>query len=163
MADIGGDLCARRERARRQKLFRNPQLAATWRRIIQEAEATGGDRERQIERARDCFYRGFVAEAIDRFTRTQAVMDESGQRHRGVITAQDMAGWSATYDQPLTYDYHGYTVNKIRPWGQGPVFLQTLALLKGFDLAAMDPRGPSSPHPHRSHEARLRGPRGLLQ
>ena len=81
-----------------RKLFRNPQLAATWKRIVQEAEATGGDRERQIERARDCFYRGFVAEAIDRFARTQAVMDESGQRHRGVITAQDMAGWSATYE-----------------------------------------------------------------
>jgi gamma-glutamyltranspeptidase / glutathione hydrolase len=37
-------------------------------------------------------------------------------------------------------------VNKIRPWGQGPVFLQTLALLKDFDLAAMGPRSPEFIH-----------------
>ncbi len=57
-----------------------------------------------------------------------------------------MAGWSASYEAPQTYDYHDYRVNKIGPWGQGPVFLQTLALLKGFDIAAHGPdeRGSSS-------------------
>lgn len=120
------------------KLFRNPQLAATWKRIIREAESSG-TREARIDKARDCFYRGFVAEAIDRFVRETEVMDESGRRHRGVITGQDMAGWSASYDAPQTYDYHGYRVHKIRPWGQGPVFLQTLALLKGIDIGGMGP------------------------
>jgi gamma-glutamyltranspeptidase/glutathione hydrolase len=38
-----------------RKLFKNTQLAETWKRIIREAEATGGDRECQIEKARDCF------------------------------------------------------------------------------------------------------------
>ena len=66
-------------------------------------------------------------------------MDAERRAPRGVLTGDDMACWSASYDAPLTYDYHGYRVNKIRPWGQGPVFLQTLALLKGFDLAAMGP------------------------
>ena len=56
------------------------------------------------------FYRGFVAEAIDAFARGTEVMDESGARHRGVLTADDLAGWSASYDAPATYDYHGYTV-----------------------------------------------------
>jgi len=123
------------------KLFRNPQLAATWKRITKESESVRGNREARIDKARECFYRGFVAEEIERFVRGAYVMDESGQRHRGVITGQDMAGWSATYDAAQTYDYHGYLVHKTRPWGQGPVFLQTLALLKGVDIDAM---GPSS-------------------
>lgn len=120
-----------------RKLFRNPALARTWTRVLEEAERTGNDRDRQIEGARDAFYRGFVADAIDRFARGTEVMDESGSPHRGVITGQDLAGWSASYDKPLTYDYHGYTVAKAGPWSQGPVFLQTLALLKGIDLAGV--------------------------
>src|SRR5215211_5480856 len=38
---------------------------------------------------------------------------------------------------PATLDYHGYTVCKTGLWGQGPVFLQQLALLAGFDLVSM--------------------------
>ena len=129
-----------------KKLFRNEALANTWERIVAESQAGGGSRERQVDRARDAFYRGFVAEAIERFAQNNEVMDESGSRHRGVITAADMAGWQATYEKPQTYDYHGYRLNKIGPWGQGPVFLQTLALLKGFDIAAMDTRGPDFVH-----------------
>jgi gamma-glutamyltranspeptidase/glutathione hydrolase len=124
-----------------RQLFRNPQLADTWKRIIREGEARGPDREAQIEGAREAFYKGFVAEAIDGFVRRTEAMDQSGARRRGVLTGDDMAGWSASYDRPQAYDYHGYRVNKIRPWGQGPVFLQTLALLKGFDLARMEPAG----------------------
>ena len=120
-------------------LFRNPALAETWKRILKEAEAKGGNREAEIEAARAAFYKGFVAEAIDRFSRSNEVMDQSGARHRGVITGDDLAGWSASYDAPQTYDYHNYRVSKIRPWGQGPVFLQSLALLKGFDIGAMGP------------------------
>jgi gamma-glutamyltranspeptidase/glutathione hydrolase len=127
------------EAPKARQLFRNPTLADTWKRILKQAEAKGSDREAQIEAARDAFYRGFVAEAIDRFARKTEVMDQSGRRHRGVISAQDMASWTATYDAPLAYDYHQYRVNKIRPWGQGPVFLQTLSLLKRFDLSAMGP------------------------
>jgi gamma-glutamyltranspeptidase/glutathione hydrolase len=114
--------------------------------VIREAEAPGRSREAEIEAARDAYYRGFVAEAIERFATKTAVMDQSGQRHKGVLTAADMAGWQAQYETPTTYDYGRYTVNKIGPWGQGPVFLQTLALLKGFDLAAMDPVGPEFVH-----------------
>jgi gamma-glutamyltranspeptidase/glutathione hydrolase len=121
-----------------RKLFRNPWLAQTWKRVLSEAEAAGGDRDRQIEGARDAFYRGFVAEAIDRHARNE-FMDESGTPHSGVITGDDLARWSAGYDTPQTYDYHGYTVAKAGAWSQGPVFLQTLALLKGIDLAAMGP------------------------
>lgn len=125
--------------------FKNPVLAETWKRVVAEAEAKSG-REAQIEAARHAFYRGFVAEAIDKYVSKAEVMDASGQRHKGVLTADDMANWSATVEEPLTYDYHGWTVAKIGPWGQGPVFPQALSLLKGFDIAGMDPAGADFVH-----------------
>ena len=128
------------------QLFCNRQLAATYKRVLAEAEAGGGDRETRIDRARDAWYRGFVAETIDRFCRTQEVMDSSGRRHRGVLTADDMARWQAPVEAPLTYDYRGYTVVKGGPWSQGPVLLQQLALLAGFDLDDTDPTGPDFVH-----------------
>src|SRR5579885_2239697 len=128
------------------RLFRNPALAATYRRVLAESEAGGGSREARIERARDAWYRGFVAAAIDRFCRTQKVLDASGRRHSGVLTADDMARWQAPVEAPLTYDYRGYIVVKGGPWSQGPVLLQQLALLQGFDLDDLDPVGPDFVH-----------------
>lgn len=119
-------------------LFTNNALAATYARILREAESSG-DREQQIDRARAAWSRGFVAEAIDRFCRTQEVMDTSGRPHHGVLTADDMARWQPRVEAPLTYEYGRYTVCKTGPWGQGPVMLQQLALLKGFDFSGCDP------------------------
>ena len=125
-------------------LLRNPDLAATYRRIVDEA--AGGDRVAEIEAARRVWSQGFIAEAIDRFCRETEAMDVSGERHRGLLTGDDMAGWQATTEDPLTYDYHGYTVCKTGPWGQGPVFLQQLALLKRFDLEGMNSSDPDFVH-----------------
>ena len=127
-------------------VFANPDIARTYRRIIDEAEAASPDRDEQIEAARRIFYRGFVADAIDRFFRETEAMDTSGRRHRGLLTGDDLASWHATYEEPLSRDYHGWQVHKTRPWGQGPVFLQQLALLDGYDLAGMDPLGPDFVH-----------------
>jgi gamma-glutamyltranspeptidase/glutathione hydrolase len=102
--------------------FRNPALAATYRRIVEEAR--GGSREDEIERARRAFYEGFVAEEIDRFSGSEG----------GLLTAEDLAGWRATLEPVVTYDYRGITVCKTQPWAAGPVALQQLALLEGFDL-----------------------------
>src|SRR6185312_4783591 len=60
-------------------------------------------------------------------------------RHRGLLAADDFARWSATIEDPVAYDYHAYTVLKCGPWSQGPAFLQQLALLRRFDINAMDP------------------------
>jgi gamma-glutamyltranspeptidase/glutathione hydrolase len=128
------------------RLFRNPTLAATYQRLLGEAEAAGADRDEQIAAARRVWSSGFVAEAVDRFCRTHEVMDSSGRRHRGILTGDDMARWQATVDTPLTYDYHGYAMCKCGPWTQGPVLLQQLALLDGIDLGAMDPTGPDFVH-----------------
>ncbi len=127
-------------------LFRNPALADAYERIVVEAEAGGGGREAEIERARRVWSQGFVAEAIDRFCRTQEVMDVSGRPHKGLLTGQDMAGWRASVEAPIHYDYGRYRVFKPGPWTQGLVALQQLALLKGFDLDRMDPTGPDFIH-----------------
>lgn len=126
-------------------LFRNPVLADTWQRVLDESRGAAS-REARIDRARDLFYRGFVAEAIERFARETPVFDVSGRHHRGVITADDLARWQARYEEPLCRDYGRYTLCKTGPWGQGPVLLQALAILEGVDLAAMDPKGPDFVH-----------------
>jgi gamma-glutamyltranspeptidase/glutathione hydrolase len=125
-------------------LFARPALAETYRRLCREA--VGATREARIDAARDAWYRGFVAEAVDRFCRDQEVMDTTGHRHRGMLTADDLASWSATIEKPLTYDYLDRTVLKCGPWSQGPAFLQQLALLRGFDIGAMDPTGADFVH-----------------
>lgn len=127
-------------------LFTNKTLAATYTRILSEAESGGGGRDAEIERARKSWSQGFVAEAIDKFCRTQEVMDVSGSPHRGVLSADDMARWQPTIEVPLTYDYGRYTVCKAGVWSQGPVTLQQLALLKGFALDGLDPTGPEFIH-----------------
>ena len=120
--------------------FANPALAATYARVLLEAEAAGGDRDAQLEAARRAWYDGFVAEEIGKFAATE-VMDVTGERHRGLLTGHDLATWHARLEPPVSYDYAGLTVSKTGPWGQGPVFLQQLALLSGYDLAALEPGG----------------------
>lgn len=126
-------------------LFRNPVLADTWDRILREAEAVD-TREAQIDAARAAFYKGFVAEAIGSYLETAEVMDGAGARRRGVLTADDMAGWQAHYEDPLTLDYEGWTLAKTGPWGQGPVMLQVLQMLKGANIADMPLLGPDFVH-----------------
>ncbi len=100
--------------------FRNPALAPTWRRLLDESGGT-------IEGARKVYYEGFVAETIDGFSRA----------HDGLLTGDDLAGWRATLEPPVTVDYRGLTVCKTAAWGQGPAGLQQLALLEGFDVASL--------------------------
>jgi len=127
-------------------MFTNQRHADTYARILKEAEAGGGDREAEIERARQSWSQGFVAEAIDAFCRKNAVMDVSGRPHHGVLTAQDMASWLPTREQPLHLDFGSYRVLKPDSWTQGPVLLQMLALLKGFPLDQMSPTDPEFVH-----------------
>ena len=105
--------------------FRNPQLAATWRRLLEESR--GGSREQELERARQVYYEGFIAAEIDRF---------SGE-HDGLLTGDDLAQWRATLEPPVTVDYRGLTVCKTGAWGQGPAALQQLRLLEGLDVSSL--------------------------
>jgi len=119
--------------------FANPALAAVYQRILAEAEQAGPGRERQIEAARAAFYSGFVAETIAAYLATAEVMDVTGRRHRGLLSADDLAGWRASAEAPATVEFRGLTVCKTGPWGQGPVFLQQLTLLDGLGIEHMQP------------------------
>jgi gamma-glutamyltranspeptidase/glutathione hydrolase len=124
-------------------LFSRPALADFWERLLREA--VGDSREARIDAARNAFYRGFAAEAVDKFYRTE-IMDSSGRRNAGLLTGDDMARWSAPVEAPLSLDYHGHTILKCGTWSQGPALLQQFALYKGFDIAAMDPMGADFVH-----------------
>jgi len=127
-------------------MVRNETLASTFRRLLKEAECGRPGREAQIEAAHAAFYRGFVAEAIDGFVRSTDVLDATGRRHRGLLTADDLAAWQPHVEAPAILDYGSYRVCKPGPWSQGPVFLQQLAILEAFDLPAMGLGGPEYIH-----------------
>lgn len=126
--------------------FKNPDLAATYEKLVTDAEDAATDRVAQIDAARDIWAKGFVADAIFDYLSDACVHDVSRQKNRAVLARVDMADWRASYEDTLSYDYHGWTVHKTHAWSQGPVFLQTLALLKHFNLCAMDPMGEDFAH-----------------
>ncbi|MDA8297366.1 MAG: gamma-glutamyltransferase family protein [Actinomycetota bacterium] len=119
-----------------QRLWNRP-LAETFERIVAEGEAAGADRSAQIEQARRAVYEGFVAEAIDGFAR-QVVSDEAGE-HAGLLGGSDLARWRASLEPAVRFQYRDLEVCKTGPWGQGPVFLQQLALLEEMELGALGP------------------------
>ncbi|WP_299502607.1 gamma-glutamyltransferase family protein [uncultured Roseobacter sp.] len=127
-------------------LFKNPDLARTYERLVASGEAKSDDRKAQIDAAREEWAEGFVADAVDTYLKEAAVMDVSGAKHRGVLTKSDMADWRASYEPSLSVDYHGWTVHKTGPWSQGPVLLQALAILKHHEIATMDPLGADFVH-----------------
>jgi gamma-glutamyltranspeptidase/glutathione hydrolase len=117
------------------ELLRQPALATTYQRLLDEAEAAGPNRDAQLEAVRTAWYEGFVAEAIDRFS-PREWMDDSGTPHGGLLTGADLAGWRATWEPAVTLDWRGLTVAKPAAWSQGPVLLQQLALLGDGELPA---------------------------
>ncbi|MFB6535734.1 gamma-glutamyltransferase family protein [Streptomyces noursei] len=110
------------------ELLTNRPLAATWRRLLTEAGAAATDRAAQIDAARRIWREGFIGEALAAFAASPA-MDTSGERHAGTLTGDDLAAYRATYEDPVTYDWQGWTVAKAGGWTQGPALLQQLALL----------------------------------
>ncbi|MDX6261341.1 MAG: gamma-glutamyltranspeptidase / glutathione hydrolase, partial [Kribbellaceae bacterium] len=87
---------------RANELFRNPAYADTLERLVLAAEEAGADRVAQLERARTTWRQGFVAEAIDRFSRLPH-RDSSGEDHAGLITGDDVASYEASWEEPATF------------------------------------------------------------
>ena len=114
-------------------IFCNPTLANTWRRVLEEVRGIR-DRVQQMEVARRIWSQGFIGEEIDSFVKKTCVMDSSGERHAGILTCDDLISWSAHYEKPRVIEYNGWNVAKSDVWGQGPVLLQALSILKGIDF-----------------------------
>jgi gamma-glutamyltranspeptidase / glutathione hydrolase len=112
------------------EMFRQPNLAATLRAIAageKDALARGATREAAIEAGRDVFYKGAIAREM-----TSAVREAGG-----VMTEDDLASYHGRVEEPAVAPYRGCTIYKAGFWTQGPVLLQTLRILQGFDLHAM--------------------------
>lgn len=112
------------------EMFRQPNLARTLREIVsaeKRSYARTHNRVAAIQAARDYFYKGALGRRIAQAT----------QAAGGLITADDLAGYTGKIEKPVTTNFHGFDVYKCGPWDQGPVLLQTLNILEGFDLAGM--------------------------
>jgi len=120
-------------------LLCNPALAQMYRRTLEEACTNNNDRQGQMTAAREIWKTGFVAEAIDQFCQTTEHLDITGRANGGLITGNDLAGWSATYEEPITSVFCGKIVCKTGPWGQGPVLLQGLALADALGMSEIEP------------------------
>lgn len=132
--------------------LRNPALAAAYRRIVAEAESVGGDREAQIEAARRAWSQGFVAEAVGEFL-SRPVPSATGEPQQALLTSQDMAEWSASYEDPVSVSHGVHTVHKTGPWGQGPTMLQQLCLAETLGTGHDVREGVSADFVHRVTEA----------
>lgn len=123
-------LGADREAPRAGEIFRQPDLAATLRKLVeaeQKALAAGYTRKAAIEAAHERFYRGDIAQEFVRGAREQG----------GLITLEDLAKWRPLIEEPLHTNYRGIDVYKLDTWTQGPALLQSLNLLEHFDLKAL--------------------------
>ena len=120
------------------EVFRN----ADWANMLKlmcraEVAARRRGRVKGIEAAREVFYKGEIAERIINFIANTTVEDATGSAHTGLLSYEDMAEWHATVEESVTLNYRGLEVHKCSSWTQGPVFLQQLAILEGFDLKAL--------------------------
>ncbi len=117
------------------ELFKNADWTATLKRLVDvETRQRKRGREGAIQAALDYWYRGPIAETIVTYMQKTEVLDASRRRHHGLLTRDDFADWRPRLEEPVTVRYRGLDVYKCGPWTQGPVFLQQLQLLEGFDL-----------------------------
>ena len=116
-------------------------LAKTLRRLVDAEAQASGSREERLTAARDCFYKGSVAEDLAAWYRRTGSFLEKSDLERHVTRIED----------PVSVDYRGYTVYKCNTWTQGPTLCQALRLLEGFEIKAMGHL--SADHVHATVEA----------
>lgn len=120
----------KREAPEPGEIFRQPDLAATLRKLIEaerQALDAGKNRKEAIYAAYERFYRGDIAREIARGAKEEGAL----------ITAEDLANWKVRIEEPVKTTYRGVEVYKLTHWTQGPAMLQALNILENFDLKAM--------------------------
>ncbi len=112
------------------ELFRQPELAATLKKLVEaEAQAlrAGKNRKQAIYAAHERFYKGDIAQELVRGAAEQGAL----------FTMADLASWKVRFEEPVSTTYRGISVYKLTTWTQGPALLQALNILEGMDLKAM--------------------------
>ena len=110
----------------------HPKLANTLDRMVEREQLTSGSREEKLQAACDRFY-GRHPEHNDIAEELAAFYIQEG----GFLRREDLAAHQTLIEDPVSVDFKGYQVYKCGPWTQGPVFLQQLALLEGYDLSSL--------------------------
>ncbi len=118
------------------EIFTEPALTQTLESLAQAEKKAHGNRAAKIEAVRNYFYRGPIAKSIGDFS----------AKNGGLLRYEDMAAFHAEIDTPRTTTYRGYTINKPGFWTQGPVMLEALNILEGYDLKAMGHNSPEYLH-----------------
>ncbi|MGH7615023.1 MAG: gamma-glutamyltransferase family protein [Gemmatimonadales bacterium] len=119
-----------REAPEAGEIFRQPDLAATLRKLVeaeQQALRQGKNRRDAIMAAYARFYTGDIAQEFVRGLREEG----------GLVTLEDLASWRVKIEEPVRTSYRGIDVYKLQPWSQGPALLQALNILETVDLKAM--------------------------
>jgi len=112
------------------EIFRQPDLAATLRKLVEAEQAAlraGKSRKEAIMAAYDRFYKGDIAQELVRGVREEG----------GLFTIEDLANWKVKIEEPLSTTYKGIEVYKLREWQQGPVMLQALNILENVDVKSL--------------------------
>jgi len=102
-------------------------LAVTFRKLVEAEENARGSRENRLQAVADRFYRGDIADALERW-----YIEKGGFQRKA-----DLAAHRTRLEDPVQVNYRGYQVVKCGPWTQGPYLLESLRLLEGFDLKQM--------------------------
>lgn len=127
--------------------FVQTDLANTLKRLVEaEYRKIRSGRYEAIRAARDFFYKGEIAEQIVKFAQENEFLDASGSRHCSLLSKEDLLNYSTRIEEPVTTNYRGYDVYKCGPWSQGPVFLQQINLLEGYNLATLRHNSPEYIH-----------------
>ena len=127
--------------------FVQTDLANVFRKLLEaEHHASRQGRKEGLRAAHDLFYKGDIAGQMVKFSQENRFPDASGKRHCGLLSLEDLSHYSARVEEPVTTEYRGYEVYKCGPWTQGPVFLQQLNLLEGYDLASLGHNSPQYIH-----------------
>lgn len=114
-----------------------PTYAATLKKIAAgELKHIFRGRSRAMEAARDVFYKGEIARALDEFSRANG----------GLIRYEDLANYHARLEEPLSTTYGEYQVFSVGTWTQGPMLLEVLNMLEGKNLGALPQNSPQYIH-----------------
>src|SRR5579863_5894088 len=120
----------------RGEIFREPILAKTLRELVAAEKKAKGKREAKLTAVRDLFYKGSIAKRIADFC----------EKNGGLIAYSDLANFHADADEPKMGTYRGYEIYKPGFWTQGPVMIQALNILEGYDLKSMGHNSPQYLH-----------------
>jgi gamma-glutamyltranspeptidase/glutathione hydrolase len=118
------------------EIFRAPDMARTLRELAAVEKKSHGKRDKKLQAVRDYFYEGKLAHRIADFS----------EHNRGLIRYDDLKAYHAAIDTPRTTTYRGFEINKPGFWTQGPVMLEALNILEGYDLHGMGHNSPQYLH-----------------